>query len=159
MTTKHLYYLHTNGDLIHKPDTDTQAADIRESDFAVGLWFINTMNRADAWQLLVEALAAGANKDRVFSLATKWNCTNEDAQNYAQYAGFNLEKDGSDYCATPKWHVDLMTSPAGFGPTALDAIAALAKELGYKPSKMWGTSFAYLLEEKNPDNQQFGAGA
>ena len=55
----HLYYLHTNGDLIHKNDIDGQAADIRESDFATCLWFLDDLRRADAWRILVESLAAG----------------------------------------------------------------------------------------------------
>ncbi len=155
----HLYYLHTNGDLIHKNDIDGQAADIRESDFAIGLWFLDDLRRVDAWRILVESLAAGAHKDRVFDLATKWGCSNDDAYNYANYLDFILEMDGNDFCAKPSWFNNLLESPAGFGPTALEAISDLCKQLGYKPSKMWGKSFKDLLEEKHPDNQQFGVGA
>ena len=57
---KHIYYLHENGDLIHKGKIDGSiAADIRESPFARGLWFLDTDNREDAWSILVEALAGG----------------------------------------------------------------------------------------------------
>lgn len=159
MTQSHIYYLHVNGDLIYKPNTDTQSADIRESDFAVALWFMDAGNRADAWRILVEATAAGANKDRIFGLATKWGCTNEDALNYANYLDLTLEMDGPDFCVKPSWFVNLEESEAGFGPTAIEAFADLATQLGYKPSKMWGNSFHDLVQEKSPDNKQFGAGA
>ena len=159
MTQSHIYYLHTNGDLIHKPNTDTQAADIRESDFAVALWFLDTINRADAWKLLVEATAAGGNKDRIFGLATKWGCTNEDAHNYANYLGLTLDMDGNAFCVKPLWFINLAVSPAGFGPTAIEAFADLANQLDYKPSKMWGNNFHDLVQENSPDSKQHGAGA
>lgn len=61
----HYYYLHTNGSLIHRmmPIDD-------ESDFVK-----DTEKRETAWTLLLEALAKGANVERVNELAIKWQCT------------------------------------------------------------------------------------
>lgn len=139
------YYLHTSGDLIYKPDHGGTAADIRESDFARALWPVDPTDRAGAWAILVEALAAGAKPERVRGLALKWVCDDEDAGFYADRVGAKVFRDGAAWCATRKDFVNLQESPAGFGDTALDALAALAKEIGYRPAKMWGASFADLL--------------
>ena len=160
---KHIYYLHENGDLIHKGKIDGSiAADIRESPFARGLWFLDTDNREDAWSILVEALAGGAKAKRIQELAELWGCNDNDSPNYAQRLGFLLGKDGSAWCATRSDFINLQESPAGFGDTALEAMAALAKELGYHPSKMWGSTFRDLLtaeEDDEIENGQFGVGA
>jgi len=160
---KHIYYLHENGDLIHKGEIDGSiAADIRESPFARGLWFLDIDNREDAWNILVEALAGGAKAGRIQELAELWGCNDSDALNYAQRLGVLLEKDGAAWCATRSDFIDLQASPAGFGDTALEAMAALAKELGYRPSKLWGNTFENLLaagEDDEVENGQFGVGA
>lgn len=140
------YYLHQNGDLIYKADYDGVAADIRDSDFARGLWPIDPSDRAGAWSIVVEALAAGANKGRIAALASKWGCDNEDATTFADRVGCRVFLDGAAWCATRTDFSNPQDSPAGFGDTALDAMAALCKGLGYAPSKMWGTSFADLLK-------------
>ena len=62
------YYLHTNGELIYKRDLDGTAADIRESDFARALWPMDPTDRESAWTILVEALALGANEERIAEL-------------------------------------------------------------------------------------------
>ena len=163
MERKHLYYLHENGDLIHKRELDGSiVAGIRESPFAKGLWFIDQNNREHAWNVLVEALAGGAKAERIRELAELWGCNDSDAPNYAQRLDFLLEKDGSAWCATRSDFINLQESPAGFGNTALEAMAALAKELGYRPSKMWGNTFRDLLtavEDDEAENGQFGVGA
>ncbi len=139
------YYLHTNGELIYKRDLDGTAADIRESTFARALWPIDPTDRESAWSILVEALAAGASPERVKELAAKWECDDADAPNYAERVGALVHMDGKSWCATRKDFVNLQESPAGFGDTALEAMAALAKELGYRPSKMWGPTFNSVL--------------
>ena len=139
------YYLHTNGEVIYKPDPSA-AMDIRDSDFARGLWPMDPSDRAGAWAILVEASAAGANPQRIQELAAKWGCNDGDAEIYALYVGAKLFKDGAAWCATRADFQDLATSPAGFGDTALQAFADLAKTLGYRPSTMWGTSFAELVQ-------------
>ncbi len=142
------FYLHTNGSLIFKRELDDTAADIRESPFAVGLWSFNSRDREQAWTILVEALAAGANKDRIDELAKKWTCTDDDALIFAQRIGVRLFMDGDAWCAVTTRFTNLQESTTGFGDTALEALAGLAKELGYKPSKMWGNSFAKLLKRQ-----------
>lgn len=142
------YYLHTNGDLIYKRELGDTATDIRESDFARMLWPVDPENREGAWRIVVEALAIGANKDRVLELAKKWHCDNVDAKIYAQRIGANLFMDGNQWCATRKDFSNLQESPTGFGDTALEALTELCKALKFKPSKIWGTTFADLLTIK-----------
>ncbi len=145
------YYLHTNGELIYKRELGSTAADIRESDFARALWPVDPTDREGAWTILVEALAAGAKPERVAELATKWGCDNEDAQVYADRVGCILRQDGNAWCATKTDFINLQESPAGFGDSCLDAMAHLAKILGYKPSKMWGSHFSDLLKAENKE--------
>jgi hypothetical protein len=141
------YYLHSNGDLIYKRDLDGTVGDIRESALARGLWPMNPGDRENAWRILIEALAAGANKIRVFELAKHWGCDDKDAQIYAGRSGCNLFMDGNMWCATGGNFVNLAESDAGFGPTGLEAMSELAIAFGYKPSKMWGATFQDLLDQ------------
>lgn len=148
MSIEGWYYLHTNGELIYKPDHDGTAADIRDSDFARALWPMDRSDRLGAWTILVEGLAAGANLKRVAELAAKWSCDDGDAATYADRVGALVYMNDNKWCATRKDFENLQESPSGWGDTALEALAALAKELGYQPSKMWGISFTDLLKEK-----------
>ena len=140
------YYLHTNGDLIFKQNLSGTPADLRESDSVVTLWPIDTDDRENAWRILIEALSCGAKLDRVKTLANKWHCGNDDGQIYADRIGIKIGVDGDQWCATRKDFESLQESPAGFGDTALEAMAVLCKELGYKPRKTWGLTFADLLK-------------
>jgi len=140
------YYLHTNGSLIYRDNLPGMAADIRESDLAVMLWPVDTGNRESAWGILVEALACNADINRIKELAVKWQCDDNDAQIYAQRVGVQLFMEGDQWGATKEDFINLQESPAGFGSTALEAMAALCKELGYKPRKTWGSHFTDLLK-------------
>jgi hypothetical protein len=140
------YYLHTNGEVIFKREVGDTAADIRESDFARAMWPCDPSNREGAWNICVEALSLGAIKDRVKELSDKWQLTDEDAPIYADRVGAALKRDGNAWCATRKDFTDLQESPAGFGDTALEALAALCKEIGYKGGKMWNATFKSLLK-------------
>lgn len=144
-------YLHVNGDLIFKPSDN--ACDIRDSDLCRGLWFLDPSNRESAWTLLVESLAAGANRDRVFGLAQKWECDDADADTYAHRVGCIIKMDGNKWCAHRSDFENLQDSEAGFGDTALEAMANLAKQLGYMPNKMWGASFKDLLRTEQPNRE------
>ncbi len=146
MATTHLYYLHINGDLICKRNDAGAAADIRESSFARAMWFFDPDDRATTWTIAVEALALGANTDRVNELAQQWELSDPDGTNYAAYLGARLYMDGDQWCATRGDFVNLQESPAGFGPTALMAFADLAKELGLQPGKMWNAQLADLVK-------------
>ena len=145
MSIEGWYYLHENGSMIYKRELDGgTAADIRESPFALAMWPLDPTDRAGAWRIVVEGLAAGAKRERIMEMAEKWGCTAADAQHYAEYIGAILQMDGNQWCATRKDFTDLQESPAGFGDNPVDAFAALAKELGYRPAKMWGSEFSVL---------------
>lgn len=153
------YYLHANGDLIYKRELDGTAADIRESPFARGLWPLDPTDRAGAWRICVEGLAAGANPERVKSLAELWHCDENDAPNYANYLGGDIYLDGDKWCAVGPGFRNIQEDAAGFGDTPVEAFADLCKSLGYKPSKMWGHSFESLLQGADHNSGQFGVGA
>lgn len=146
------YYLHVSGYMVYKRDIgdgDT-VVDIRESDFATGLWPVDPEDRAGAWRICVEGLAAGAGKERIMHLVEKWGCNEKDAPNYAQFLGVSLFMDGDQWCVTPPGFRNLQEDPAGFGPTPVEAFAELCKALGYWPSKMWGPTFKSLVENYKP---------
>lgn len=151
------YYLHVNGSLLYKRELGSTAADIRESDFARSLWPLDPDDREGAWRILVEAAALGADTARIKELAALWQCNDSDAGKYAERVGCNLFMDGDKWCATDLHFIDLQASPAGFGDTALEAMAELCKELGFRGGKMWNATFADLLHRK--ENAQFGVGA
>lgn len=148
MTIAGYYYLHVNNSLIYKPYDEGRVADFRESDMVRAFWPCDPENREHAWTTLIEGLAAGADPARVKELAEKWHCNDEDAAVYAERVGVTLAKDGNQWCATGPGFTNLQESKAGFGDTCLEAMAALAKDLGYRPAKMWGHTFASLLKEK-----------
>ena len=148
------YYLHTNGSLIHKRELyGTAAVDIRESDFARGMWPVDPADRESAWRIVVEGLAAGADPARITELAALWQCSDEDADIYAERVGCFIDRDGDMWCAKPKRFVNLQETVAGFGPTKREAMSDLCKSLGYRPSKTWGSSFADLLFKCNGEIQ------
>ena len=141
------YYLHTNGDLIYKRELGDTVADLRESDFVRMIWPFDPTDRAGAWRILVEGLSLGADKSRINELANKWGCDNNDAGNYADYLKINLYVDGDSWFATREDFVNLQESPYGLGDTALYALAYLCKTLGFKQSKMWGSTFVDLVSK------------
>ena len=122
------YYLHTNGDLIHKPasvvDGDPGYFD---SDFVRKVWKVGLEDRAAAYLVLLEAAAMGARKDRVDQLIEHWGMTDEDCLTFAERLGLRLYRDGNQWCATYEDFIDLQESDAGFGERAIDALIALPK--------------------------------
>lgn len=152
------YYLHTNGELIFKRYLDDeQVADFRESDFVRMFWPVDMSYRGDAWTVLVEGLALGANKARVMELAEKWGCGDEDAINFAESVGARITKGSSGrFFASSKnmpidnfeaLEKDGLSKIYGVGNTSLEALAGLCNALGYKAQKMWGVSFKDLLKK------------
>ena len=116
------YYLHTNGSLIWKrfrPDT---------GDFVKRIWAVDSSDRMSVWVIAVEALALGALRSRIMELRDKWGLSDEDAQEFANRAKLKLFKDGDQWCVANHDFVNLQESQAGFGETALDALAAFAKK-------------------------------
>ncbi len=139
------YYLHENGSLIYKRQLGGTAADIRESDFTKAIWPFVSTDRAAAWRICVEGLALGAKPERVKQLAELWHCSDDDAYNYARHINAKISMDGTNWCATRMDFIDLQSSPAGFGESALEALANLAVDLGLKPGKMWNKGLAELM--------------
>lgn len=142
------YYLHTNGSLIYKRDSDYAAADIRESPFARAMWPVDVADREGAWSILIEALSIGADKRRVLELAQHWKCDDSDADNYAAAIGLTIYKDGDAWCATSKEATNIQEYEAGFGQTKLEAVSDLCKRLGYGGGKLgWHASFKRLVSD------------
>jgi len=125
---KGYYYLHTNGSMIFKPkivlDSDPLYFD---SPFVKKYWFFDSENRTYAWLICIEALSLGADKKRIFELKEKWGLTDEDAVEFATCMKLKIFKDGGQWCAAFFDFVDTQESQCGFGNTALEAFAELAK--------------------------------
>jgi len=119
------YYLHENGSVIYKKFKP----EMEPGGFVKRVWKIDTTSRFDAWIICIEALAMGADKKRIEELATLWQLTDDDAEVFAGLSDSQLvlSKDGDSWCATFGDFVDLQESQAGFGDTALEALAALAR--------------------------------
>ena len=142
------FYLHENMDLIYKPNPDA-ITDIRESDLCLSAWSWNG-ERPTAWNILIEALSLGANKERIIELAEKWKCNDVDAPNYANYYGIILGSDGNSKTATLQNFINIQESPCGFGDTYLEAMSSLCKDVGFKGGKMWNKSFSDIIKEYSP---------
>ena len=121
-------------------------ADLEDSTFVKAFWPVNPFNRENAWTIAVEALAGGALPARVREVAEKWKLTDEDAKIYAARVGALIERDGNQWCAMRGDFINLQESPAGFGDTAMDALAQLALALGFKPGKPQRRGFTVLLK-------------
>ena len=124
------YYLHTNGDLIYKPEIVMQDdPNYFDSPFVKKVWPITLNERATAYTLLLDAEAMGARQERIHKLKAKWKITEEDTQIFADRMGFKLFMDGDQWSATLPTFKNLQESPAGFGDTRWDALVALCKEV------------------------------
>jgi len=77
------YYLHENGDLIWKVYRPEQ----EPGGFVRRVWPVDTSDRSDAWKIILESLALGANIERVEELAEKWGC---DARDFVEYMRRNV---------------------------------------------------------------------
>ncbi len=149
------YYLHVNGALIWKKDIGDLGVtrqDLIESDFCKDFWLIDTEDRGDAWDMLIMALAAGADPERVKDLAKSWGCDDKDALVYASRKGphrceLDLGMDGPAFTAVGPGFTNLMEAPIGFGDSYLEAMGELCKALGYTSQKGGGKSFSRLLAD------------
>lgn len=123
------YYLHENGELIHKRFRPEQ----EPGGFVRKVWPVDPSDRGNAWLICIEALAMGADKARIMALAENWGLTDDDAQEFVKRAkagdhpAFVLFRDGDRWCAGFHDFVNPQESQCGFGVTALDALAELAK--------------------------------
>lgn len=114
------YYLHTNGELIHK-GKHFDPSDLEESPFVVKWWIIDLDNRIDAYNMLIAASLFGAKKSRIMDLAEHWSITNDDVPNYLKRVGLEWEMDGAAFCVKPKDFVDVQVSNVGFGDSLFEA--------------------------------------
>ncbi len=117
------YYLHTNGNLIFKPFRPEET-----SDFVRRIWPVDLKSRGHAWVICIEALAMGAKRARVMELAETWGISDSDALEFAKRAHLTLFRDGSQWCAGFNDFQNVLKSQCGFGATALEALAELARE-------------------------------
>lgn len=87
------YYLHTNGELIHKPaivvDSDPEYF---VSDFVKKVWKITHQDRGTGYVMLVEAAVHGAKMSRVLELAKKWNMDGDDGLEACRQFRFDCEQ-------------------------------------------------------------------
>jgi hypothetical protein len=135
------YYLHENGNLLYKRDFGDTEEELLESSFVKTYWPVDPKNRGGAWQLVIEALALGANQERVYELVEKWGCWDDDAVKFAQHIGLPLVKSSDG-----EWQAsDVNETYVGRGPTALEAMVDLCKKLGYRASKDCERGFVNLL--------------
>lgn len=120
----HWYYLHTNGDLIHKrfrPDA---------SDFVKRIWALDLTDRRSAYRLLIEAAALGANMTRVLELAGKWGADGEDGKTFCDAMGFTCVAVESE--AGPGFEVrhseDAAERTSGVGSSPLLALISYVRQ-------------------------------
>lgn len=125
------YYLHTNGDLIHKPaivvDSDPEYF---VSDFVRKVWTLRPEDRGTGYILLIEAAALGANITRVLELAKKWGMDGDDGLEACKQFRFDCEpfehEAGTGYRVTHQ--DDNPKDQVGEGTTPLLAMISYAQQ-------------------------------
>jgi hypothetical protein len=146
------YYLHTNGSLIRKQGLPGTEEDLRGSTFVRAYWPVNTDDRATAWRIAVEALAAGADPARVAELSAMWGLTDQDGAIYAERIGVAVERRSSDgACAIfiPEGkNIEGVPPSDNFRPTVLAALSVFAQQLGYYP----GANLEHLVASRQGPN-------
>lgn len=112
------YYLHENGDLIHK-SYYANPSDFEDSDFVKKWWKVNMSKRIDVYNFLIAASMFGANKCRVDELIWKWHITDHDCEHYIDRVGLTWLMDGNAWCVHAPDFIDLQNSTAGFSSESL----------------------------------------
>lgn len=163
MSIQGWFYLHPSYDLIYIADRPGVPAALQECSFAVGFWAFDGSDKDGATEMLIEALAAGANRDRIMELAQQWGHHDPiEMYIYAKSIGvelFFLPFDGSvnvpgyggQYGARVLNAMHAKSKNArsvGVGSSPLDALAHLANKLGYAASKKKLHTFIELLLER-----------
>lgn len=120
----HWYYLHTNGDLIHKrfrPDP---------SDFVRRIWAMDPTDRGTGYIILIEAASMGARMNRVLELAKSWGMDGEDGKTFCERAGFSCIPTETE--AGPGFEVrhndDAPERTSGFGSSPLLALISYVRK-------------------------------
>lgn len=123
------YYLHENGDLIYKRFLGPEnLPEVEPGGFVRKVWDVDPSRRQTAWFIVIEASALGARPEMLEKLREKWGLTDGDAEEFAKRTGFKLWKDGDQFCAAFHDFVNIQESQVGFGKTAVEALAELARQ-------------------------------
>lgn len=128
------YYLHTNGDLIHKPKIVQPVADFEESPFVRVYWKVDMDDRMDAYLMLIRARMLGARETRIQELLAKWNVTDDDALTFIERIGLVCKMDGDQWCVHGPDFRTLAEDIAGFGRTIFEAAFEFFKQSVEAPS-------------------------
>ncbi len=120
------YYLHTNGDLIHK-SKHCDVSDFEESSFVKKWWLIDLDDRVDIYNMLIHASMLGIKKERLKELVNRWNITDDDATHYCKSTKLTFKMDGSAYCVHGDNFTNLEECTIGFGNTLFEAICEFMK--------------------------------
>ncbi|SPA17212.1 hypothetical protein [Cupriavidus taiwanensis] len=136
------FYLHREGDLLFKRNLPHVEDDLRRAEFVLAFWPVDWHNRETQWRMLIEAMAGGAQHERVMELARHWLLTNDDAQEYARRISVELDY----YEPGGLWRACCLRLPAacGTGQDALHALASLAQVLGLRIGKHRYPTFSEL---------------
>ena len=125
MTSEHWYYLHTNGDLIHR----TSKPEIEPGGFVHRVWQIKPEHRESAYVLLVEAAVLSTQISRVLELAEKWGADGDDGLIFCERMGFDCKKVTTE--AGPGYEVrgsdDAPEMKTGVGATPLLALISYTR--------------------------------
>jgi hypothetical protein len=128
----HYYYLHTNGDLIHKPASVLVGdPDYFDSPFVQKVWVIDMEDRITAYSMLLNAQALGANLERVNELKEKWFIDDVDLEIFIEKSDLIVEPSTNPdlpWVAHTITFVDKESSLYGEGKTKWDALVALSKD-------------------------------
>ena len=124
------YYLHKNGDLIHKPASVLNFdPGYFDSPFVLAHWGLDIHDRLTAYVFLIDADAMGAKKERIAELRSKWYMDECDLDEFLRASRFVVDREGDQWCAHGPDFINLMESNVGFGPTRWDALVELCKDV------------------------------
>ncbi len=144
-------YFSLNKDGSIASNDSSAVIDLRDDKDVLMIWPREDSGREWAWRFLIEAMTCGADKNKIIQIAEKWKCDDADAEIYAERIGVVLTIDELLKMAATKSFTNIQDSPCGFGETYLEAMANLCAALGYKPQKMWGATFADLVNKHNSE--------
>jgi hypothetical protein len=141
------YYLHVNGDVIFKRDLGGTYEDLVDTDFAVHIWHPDKTDRADAWELVVEAMAFGANAGRLTQLEERWGLDEDDGLIYCER--LRIQTHYGETENGPLWTARIDGNDGRVYEAAsvrlLPALAELARQVGCCPNKGLESGFNHRV--------------
>lgn len=115
------YYLHENGDLIHK-SMHADPQDFEDNDLVKKWWKLDLTKRLDCYNFLIAAKIFGANQDRIDQLAKHWSFSDDDCQIYIEKVGLECIPDGNSFIVHGPNFVNMQESECGAGSTKFEAV-------------------------------------